>query len=196
MKISLFAIVLIISVKVNAFSTGWYFGGGAFLHNLNKVTSTNEGTVGLSGNQFYPLESKYVTNKIGGRWNWAPALRFSHITSYISPSQSPDKGLTKNIIWIDMPFIQELSPSFFLSYGPGIFIYELKGKGGTIENPSGTTTRVYGLPSKTVMTKNLTLSFGMGFNLTSFLIELNYSTLAMFGDKKSTNFGLFVTYKL
>jgi hypothetical protein len=187
---NLLLFVIISDQFANAATPGWAFEGGLFQHNMMKLTDTPAGTEDKFGDAYYPLGVKYTIDM--GGYFFAPAFHFTNITSLVKPNETPEEGAQKEIWLLHFPAVMNVTAWLDLKFGLGIFRYEIKGKGGTIELNNGTGTATAYKPDRTVTSNTMYLVLGSGFPMTGW--DLNLDLIipgAMDEDRRTYNLYLY-----
>lgn len=140
-----------------------YVGGGFFQYNLNRVTKNLDGDRQTWGTQHIPLVVKYYRS-FQGEWYWSPQFTLTHVTSLVYPVEVPEKRVTKDLLVLNSFFSKKFNSDFDFFTGPGLFIYQIQGKGGTVELNNGTSTSEFPLPSRLSLSRSIVWSVGVGYS--------------------------------
>ncbi len=163
-------------------------GLGIFALNLNRTTTSNTAEKTLIGPMFYPVIVRYQTSAFWGDLRWAPYTSFTHLTTLAIKNETPDGTAKRNFAIVSSPLVYPMGPQWFLSAGPGLMYYELKGEGGTKVVNNGTGTTVFGVPSKTRSSKVFIFEIGSGWQINEYRIGVDLYFSGLSSDRLSTSF--------
>ena len=109
---------------------------------------------------------------VGHQWNWAPGIFFAPRFSYVKNSEKSrdsysDYDLTTMIVALDILYRIHSVHLLFMRFGIGNLIKEIKGPGGTVTIPNGSSTTTAYRPSGSSKSKSGTLNLGLDWRMGS-----------------------------
>lgn len=192
----IFICALTISPLAFAFQPGWSISAGLLQNNMYTLTQDKTAKRDIWGETYLPLGAQYSV-EIMPSLHFVPSVHTTHITSLIIPKETPDKGAIKNISFISLPLVQPLATWLEGKLGVGIFQYEIKGKGGTIQLDNGTGTSEFYKPNKTRTSRSTYIIIGAGFPMTGWHLDLDFIINgALSEERRSYNMSINFVYPL
>ncbi len=164
---------------------GFQFLFGATSLPLNSVTTQNSAKKDFLGELYNSLGVKY--NFTGGSDYQYSAILTTTKISLIS-NKDKDKGLTTSLTQLEGNLVFSSSSSFQFKSQLGILMYEMKGSGGQVDLPNGTSTATFDLPSKTVNAQTIYLGGGVQYDFGSFSLAADLNFLSFFSNTRRNYF--------
>lgn len=163
--------------------TRWELVGGALNVPLQKVTVSSDASPSLFGEMYLPLGARLEIVTAGG-WSMRPGLLTTLIPLF--PRKSPDQALTKDFHILDWPFLFPRSDAFAWKAGAALYLYEMKGSGGTkdLNNGGGVTT--FKLPGRTQSAKLFALDGGASWTVNGNHFDLDLISFGFFSNERRT----------
>lgn len=197
MKLTLYLPLITFVLLSNAVSSAHaqLSGGmGLFSHNIFKVTTSSNAERSMLGTIYLPMIARYETPALLGEVKMAPYLSFTYLTNFIIPVETPDKSAKKNFAILGVPAVVPLRQNWFITAGPGLMYYEIKGKGGVKVVNNGTGTSTFGVPSRTVASKIFLFELGVGHIINDWRVNFDLYFSGVASDRFSTSFQASMAY--
>lgn len=158
-------------------------GLSATSYRLMRQIENEAGQISTFGNMYYNLRIQYhlpvhATIYISPEINYFP-------DSFLS-SKSPDDGQTTTFNYFLLPVIYTINPTFDVFTGVALARYTIVGKSGTVTLNNGNGSEEFTLPSRTVSTNTLAISFGGAATYKKTRMGLNFMIQAPTSSLKRT----------
>ena len=168
--------------------SAFYLGFGLLSENsIGKITNTIDGKPSVLGTSSYPLFLKYDW-EIGRDSYLSPSLAYTLV-----PRKAQGEAADITTWHLSLPYGSNMGRGGWdWSFGPGILSRSSKGKGGTVQLNNGSGMSTFGLPDRSVETKTLTLTGGVGYSKKAHRVSFDLITEGLASSRRS--FNLFLAY--
>lgn len=112
------------------------------------------------------------------------------------PKEAEDQGSTSTVLLGSTPAVFPVGQEFEISFGPGYMLRTIKGKGGSIELGNGSGTTEFGLPARSVTSKNFFLEAGFHYNTDRYVLGLEALGMSLLSERRAVSFLFTLSYKL
>jgi hypothetical protein len=181
------ALILLSSQTSFAFERSFFVGLGLLSKNIGTFSGSVSGEPTLFGANFFQLIVSGFF-KISDLWAIAPSITGTPI----GPG-SPENGETYRVFTIAPRLAYNLGSSWDVHFGPGLYVYQIFGTGGTAVVNNGGTPVNFPLPNSLAHAINLMIDLGFGLEKDGMRLDLD---LFMTGvvNRRTTNLILSITY--
>lgn len=169
-----------------------YLGFGVLSENsIGKITNTIDGKPSTLGTSTYPLLFKFDWS-IAGDSYVSPSLAYT-----VVPRKAQGDAAEITTYHLSIPYGSNFgSGRWDWSFGPGILSRSFKGAGGTVQLNNGSGMSTFGLPDRTVDTKTLTLTGGLGYSTRTHRFSFDVITEGLATNRRAFNLFLAYAYNL
>lgn len=174
----------------------FYLGVGLLSENsLGKITASPDGKASTLGTANYPLLLKYDWALKGDRY-LSPSFAYTLI-----PRKTQGDVADVTTWHLHLPFGMNFGRGrggggWDWSFGPGILSRTQKGKGGTVQLNNGSGTSTFGVPGRSVETRTLTLTGGLGYTSHAHRLSCDLITEGLASQRRGLSLFLAYAYNL
>jgi hypothetical protein len=179
--------LFLLSQSSYAFEQTYFVGLGLLSKNVAALATADSGETGLFTSNFFQLVFSGIF-KISDEWAFAPSLTFTPLGA-----SSPENGEVFRVFTIAPKMGYDLGSSWDIHFGPGLFVYQIYGGGGTATVNNGGTPVNFPLPNSTAHTFNFMADLGVGFEKDSMRFELDVLMTGLI-NRRTTNIILSFIY--
>lgn len=121
-----------------------YLGGGVLSNNVGRYSTADSGEKGLFTKHFIHLSfmGYYYFAESWGISPWFVFTPFGH--------GSPDEGSKTRIYSFAIRGSKSFTPKLEVHLGPGTYLYQISGAGGTVRLNNGTSTSTFAMPDQSM----------------------------------------------